>query len=74
MDPIEESLAPAVDAPPPAPVAASLSGPKIFVLFPLPGNQFDIDWYTLSPEADISEGGYLALLTFAAHYGHPLAI
>ncbi len=64
----------AADAPPPAPLVAPLSGPKIFVLSPIPGNQFDVDWYFYSPAADVSEGGYAALLAFAAHYGHPLAI
>ncbi len=52
MDPIEglppppaffPPPAPAADAPSPAPAAATLSGPKIFVLSPLPGNQFDVD-------------------------------
>ena len=83
MDPVEDlppppaffpPPAPAAVAPPPAPVAASLSGPKIFVLSPLPGNEYDIDRYYYSPAADVSEGDYAALLTFAAHYGHPLAI
>ena len=66
--------APVAVAPPPAPAAASLSGPKIFVLSPLPGNEYDLDRYYYSPAADVSEGDYAALLTFAAHYGHPLTI
>jgi hypothetical protein len=66
--------APAADAPPPAPTAASLSGPKIFVFSPLPGNRYDADWYFYSPAADVTEGDYAALITFAAHYGHPLVI
>ena len=84
MDPVEDlppppaffpSPAPAAVAPPPAaPAAASPSGPKIFVLSPLPGYEYDVDRYYYSPAADISEGDYAALLTFAAHYGHPLAI
>ena len=84
MDPVEDlppppaffpPPAPAAVAPPPAaPAAASPSGPKIFVLSPLPGNEYDVDRYYYSPAADISEGDYAALLTFAAHYGHPLAI
>ncbi len=54
MDPAEDlppppvffpPLALAADAPPPAstPTAASLSGPKIFVLSALPGNKYDAD-------------------------------
>ena len=83
MDPIEDlppppaffpPPAPAADAPSPAPAATFLSGPKIFVLSNLPGNQFDVDRYFYSPAADVSEGDYAALLAFAAHYGHPLAI
>ncbi len=83
MDPVEDlppppafspPPAPTAVAPPPAPAAASLSGPKIFVLSPLPGNKYDVDWYYHSPAADVSEGDYAALLTFAAHYGQPLAI
>ena len=65
---------PAAVAPPPAPAAAFLSGPKIFVLSPLPSNKYDVDLYFYSPAADVSEGDYAALLTFTAHYGHPLAI
>ena len=68
------SPAPPANTPPPAPVAASLSGPKIFVLSPLLSNKYNVDWYFYSPAADVSEGDYAALLTFAAHYGHPLAI
>ena len=74
MDPIEDTLASAAGSHPPALAAASLSGPKIFVLSPLLGNRFDVDWYFYSPAADVTEGDYAALLTFAAHYGHPLAI
>ena len=83
MDPIEDLLppprffpppAPAADAPSPAPAAAPLSGPKIFVLSPLPGNQFNMDQYFYSPAADVSKGDYAALVAFAAHYGHLLAI
>ena len=57
MDPIEDTLTSAVGAPPPAPVTASHSGPKIFVLSPLPGNRFDVDRYFYSPAADVMEGG-----------------
>jgi hypothetical protein len=83
MDPIEDTLptlaslpspASAAGAPPFAPAAASLSGPKIFVLSPLPGTRYDVDQYFYSPADDVTEGDYAALLTFAAHYGHPLAI
>ncbi len=74
MDPIEDTLASAAGAHPPAPAAASLSSPNIFVLSPLPGNRFDVDQYFYSPAADITEGDYTALLTFTAHYGHPLVI
>ena len=83
MDPIEDlpppprffpPPAPAADAPSPAPAVAPLSGPKIFVLSPLPGNQFNMDQYFYSPAADVSKGDYAALVAFAAHYGHPLAI
>ena len=68
------SPAPPANAPPPTPAAESLSGPKIFVLSPLPSNKYNVDWYFYSPAADVSEGDYTALLTFAAHYGHPLVI
>ena len=66
--------APAAGAPPPASTAASLVSPKIFVLSPLPGVRFEVDRYFYSPQADVTEGDYAALLAFAAHYGHPLAI
>ncbi len=68
------SPAPPANAPPPTPAAASLSNPKIFVLSPLPSNKYDVDRFFYSPAADVSEGDYTALLTFAAHYGHSLAI
>jgi len=83
MDPAEDLPPPPAFFPPPAPVAvapspipaaASLSGPKIFVLSPLPGNKYDVDRYFYSPSADVTVGDYVALLTFTAHYGHPLAI
>ena len=84
MDPVEDLPPPQAFFPPAAPpaavvlphtpAAASLSGPKIFVLSPLPGNKYDVDRYYYSSAADVSEGDYAALLTFAAHYGHPLAI
>ena len=66
--------APAANAPPPAPAAMSLSGPKIFVLPPLPSNKYDVDRYFYSPAVDVTMGDYAALLTFAAHYAYPLAI
>ena len=69
MDPIEEA-----PFPPPAPAAASVSGPKVFVLSPLPGNPYDVDRYFYSPAADVTEGEFAALLSFAAHYGYPIAI
>ena len=83
MDPLEDlppppaffpPPAPAADAPSPAPAAASLSGPKIFVLSPLSSNKYDVDRYFYSPAADVMMGDYVALLTFAAHYAYPLAI
>ena len=74
MEPIEDTSASAAGANPPAPAAAFLSGPKIVVLSPLPGNRFDADRYFYSPVTEVTEGDYTALFTFAAHYGHPLAI
>ena len=78
MDPIEEAPfpppAPAAASPPPVPAAASVSGPKVFVLSPLPGNPYDVDRYFYSPAADVNEGAFAALLSFAAHYGYPMAI
>ncbi len=75
MDPSEDfppppaflpSPASAAGAPLPARAAASLSGPKIFVLSPLPGG-YEVDGYYYSPAADITVGDYAALLSFAAH-------
>ena len=86
MDPLEDAPfppAPAVASPPPAPVAASpppappvvsFAGPKVFVLSPLRGNPYDVDRYYYSPSADVTQGDYAALLSFAAHYGYPIAI
>ena len=78
MDPIEEAPfpppAPAAASPPPVPAAASVSGPMVFVLSPLPGNPYDVDRYFYSPAADVNEGAFAALLSFAAHYGYPMAI
>jgi hypothetical protein len=66
--------APAAAAPPPTSTAASLVGPRIFVLSPLLGNKYDVDRYFYSPQADITEGDYAALLAFATHYAYSLAI
>ncbi len=77
MDPIAEESFPSparvAETPPTVPPAASLPGPMIFVLSPLPGNRYNIDRYFYSPAANVTEGDYAALLTFAPHYGHPLA-
>jgi hypothetical protein len=66
--------APAAAAPPPASTAASLVGPRIFILSPLPGNKYEVDWYFYSARADVTTGDYAALLAFATHYAYPLAI
>jgi hypothetical protein len=66
--------APAAAAPPPASTAASFAGPLIFVLSPLPGNKYEVDWYFYSPRADVTTGDYAALLTFTTHYAYSLAI
>ena len=66
--------APAAAAPPPASTAASLVGPRIFVLSPLPGNKYEVDRYFYSARADVTTGDYAALLAFATHYAYPLAI
>ena len=66
--------APAAAAPPPASTAASIVGPRIFVLSPLPGNKYEVDRYFYSPRADVTTGDYTALLAFATHYAYPLAI
>ena len=66
--------------PPPNPAAtrsAPASGaarPLIFVLSPPLGMGDDVDRYYYSPNADVMEGDYAALLTFAANYSCPLAI
>ncbi len=77
MDSVEEAPfpppAPAAVAPPPGPTAASFSGPTVFVLSPLPGNPYGVDRYFYSSAADVTEGDYAALLSFATHYGYPLA-
>jgi hypothetical protein len=83
MDPSEDFLppptffpppAPAAAAPPPASTVASLIGPRIFVLSPLPGNKYEVNRYFYSPRADVTTGDYAALLAFATHYAYPLAI
>ncbi len=51
---------------------ASTIGPKIFQLSPLPGNLYDIDRFYYAPLADITEGGFAALIAFASLHGHPL--
>ena len=66
--------------PPPNPAATPsvpASGearPLIFVLSPPLGMGDDVDRYYYSPNADVMEGDYAALLTFAANYSCPLAI
>ena len=78
MDLVEEAPfpppAPVAAAPPPASAVASLAGPRIFVLSPLPGNKYEVDRYFYSPRADVTKGDYAALLAFATHYAYPLAI
>ena len=69
MDPTPPN--PATTASPPASLAAR---PLIFVLSPAPGMSDDVDRYFYSPNADVMEGDYAALLTFAANYSCPLAI
>ena len=68
MDPLEHAPLP------PAPPVVSFAGPKVFVLSPLRGNPYDVDRYYYSPSADVTQGDYAALLSFAAHYGYPIAI
>jgi hypothetical protein len=74
MDPVEDSFPGLAALPSPAPAVAPASGPKIYILSPLPGNWYEVDWYFYSPAADVTEGDYTALISFAAHYGQPLAI
>ena len=59
---------------PPTYAAAPPAGPSVFVLSPLPGNIYEADRYFYSPDANVMEGDYAALLTFAGRYGYPLAI
>ena len=59
---------------PPAYAAAPPAGPSVFVLSPLPGNIYEADRYFYSPDANVMEGDYAALLTFAGRYGYALAI
>ena len=66
--------APVAAYPPPAPPVVSFAGPMVFVLSPLRGNSYDVDRYYYSPSADVTQGDYAALLSFAAHYGYPIAI
>jgi hypothetical protein len=58
MDPIEESTPGLAAFHPPAPAAASASifGPKIFVLSPLPGNIYEVDRYYYAPAANATQG------------------
>ena len=62
---------PATTASPPASLAAR---PLIFVLSPPPARASGVDMYFYSPNANVMEGDYAALLTFAANYSCPLAI
>jgi hypothetical protein len=63
MDPIKESMPGLAAFNPPAPAAASISGPKIFVLSPLPGNIYEVDCYYYAPAADATQGNFVALST-----------
>ena len=54
--------------------ASGAARPLIFVLSPAPGMSDDVDRYFYSPNANVMEGDYAALLTFAANYSCPLAI
>ena len=69
MDPTPPN--PAATASPPASAAAR---PLIFVLSPPLGMGCGVDRYFYSLSADVTEGDYAALLTFATTYGYPLAI
>ena len=69
MDPTPPN--PATTASPPASLAAR---PLIVVLSPPPARASGVDMYFYSPSADVTEGDYAALLTFATRYGYPLAI
>ena len=69
MDPTPPN--PATTASPPASAAAR---PLIFVLSPPLGMGDDVNRYFYSPNANVMEGDYAALLTFAANYSCPLAI
>ncbi len=71
MDPDKSVSAPVVFSPP---AAAPLDGPKIFQLSPLPGNIYDVDRFFYAPSAGTTHGDFVALLTFAAHHGHPLTV
>jgi len=53
---------------------ASAARPLIFVLSPPMGSCDEVDMYFFSPNADVTEGDYAALLAFAATFGYPLAI
>jgi hypothetical protein len=53
---------------------ASTIGPKIFQLSPLPGNIYEVDRFYYAPSADITEGGFMALIAFASMHGHPITI
>ena len=55
---------------------ASTIGPKIFQLSPLPGNLYEVDCFYYAPLADITEGGFLAFISFASCMAipHPIPI
>jgi hypothetical protein len=61
---------PAATTSPPASAAAR---PLVFVLSP-PLGTVDDDRYYYSPNTDVTDGDYAALLAFAASYGYSLAI
>ena len=70
MDPTPPPNSVATASPP----ASVVARPLIFVLSPPLGMGDDVDRYFYSPNADVMEGDYAALLTFAANYSCPLAI
>jgi len=53
---------------------ASTIGPKIFQLSPLPGNLYEVDRFYYAPLADITEGFFPALISFASMHGHPIPV
>ena len=56
-----------------SPPASAETRPLIFVLSP-PMGTMDEDRFYYSPNADVTDGDYAALLAFATSYGYSLAI